>query len=137
MIKQLLIFRFIHIIIDFLGIFSAFLLAYFLRIGWIFSSDFLFWPYAKASFFASIIWVLFLLFTRFYKIFPENSRTEKLLQGFKIFGGGVLAVGFLIVFYFFKSDLFFSRMINLLSLLGGSVFFGDFFGEFFGKFLGA
>jgi len=111
--------RIVQIIIDFLGIWGCFVLAYFVRVGWIFSTDFPFEPYALVTFISAMVWSFFLLFTRFYRIIPGTSRTEVFLQVGKIFLGGAGAVASVIVLYFFQEELFFSRLINLYALLFG------------------
>lgn len=110
-----------QIIIDFIGIFCVFILAYFLRVGWIFSSDFPFSLFLKLSFLGTIIWSGFLLFTKYYRI-PIRSGKRAFFDIGLIFLGGAVANGFLIVSYFFPRDILFSRLISIYIFVLG-VFF--------------
>lgn len=111
-----------HICLDFIGVWACFLLAYFVRVGWIFSTDFPFDLFFWLSGAATLVWIVFLLFTRFYKIIPDAGKTKKILQLGSIFGGGLLAVGFLIASYFFPRHILFSRLIGLYIVLFSGIF---------------
>lgn len=113
--------RLIQIGIDFLGLWGCFVLAYFVRVDWVMSTDFPFEPFAIISLLSAGVWSLFLSFSRFYKIVPETSKSEKIFQLGKIILGGGAAVAAVVVLYFFKQELFFSRLINLYALVFGIV----------------
>ncbi|MCF7830894.1 hypothetical protein K9M41_02780 [Candidatus Gracilibacteria bacterium] len=104
--------RLIHIIVDLLGLYASFVLAYFVRVGWIFSTDFPFAPFAWVATLSVIIWSGFLLLTKYYRI-PPRSGQRVAFDIFLALLGGALGIGILIVTYFFKSELFFSRLLNI------------------------
>ena len=103
---------------DFCVIYAAFLLAYFWRVGWVFSTDFDFGVFATISFFAAGLWSGFLVLTKYYRL-PIRSGKRAFFDFVLIFLGGVIGVSFLILAYFFNRELFFSRLIN-----GYVIFFG-------------
>ena len=112
--------RLTHILIDLLGLWGCFLFAYFVRVDWVFSTDFNFEPFVPMALGASLVWTLFLLLSRFYRIVPDYRLTERCLQIAKILIGGAAAVAALIVLYFFKQELFFSRLINGYAFVFGT-----------------
>jgi len=112
--------RLIHILVDLLGLYIAFLLAYFTRVGWIFSTDFSFMPFAVVAILSVVIWVGFLILAKYYRI-PPRSGERVIFDIILAFLGGILAIGILIVTYFFKSELFFSRFLNIYALGFGFV----------------
>jgi len=110
--------RIIHIITDLLGLYAAFLLSYFVRVGWIFSTDFPFSIFAWLSAGATIIWSSFLLLAKYYRIPPRSGGRawfDISLAGL----GGVVAVGMLIVTYFFPREIIFSRLIGVYIFVFG------------------
>ena len=120
MSRKWLYLRFLQILLDFGLIFGSFLLAYFLRVGWIFSSNFEFSSFALTSFFASFLWLGFLLFSKYYRV-PPRSGLRSWFDITLIIIGGVAAVSSLVVIYFFNSELFFSRLISIYALLIGII----------------
>lgn len=113
--------RVLQIFIDLLGVYGAFLLAYFVRVGWIFSTDFSFPLFAFLGAFATIVWILFLFFTKYYRIPPRSG--ERAFFDFLLIGlGGVVSVGLLIVTYFFPREILFSRLIGVYIFLFGVSF---------------
>ena len=121
MLKQWIFWRSIQIVIDFFLIYIAFLGAYFLRVGFIFSSDFPLIPYATIALFTSLLWIGFLLVTKYYRI-PPRSNKRIIFDFLLIILGGVIAVSTVILLYFFNQELFFSRLINIYALLLGTIF---------------
>ena len=97
------------------------MLAYFVRVGWIFSTDFPFGMYAWLSGFAAVVWVIVLLLTRYYRLIPASGKIEMIAELAKIILGGCIAVGVLIVSYFFPKGTLFSRWIGVYILLFGAL----------------
>jgi FlaA1/EpsC-like NDP-sugar epimerase len=120
MSKNWIYWRIGHIIIDVLGVYGAFLLAYFARVGWIFSTDFPIALFALLSGGATVVWIGFLIFSKYYRI-PPRSGGRKWFDFFLAVAGGLLAVGMLIVTYFFPREILFSRLIGLYIFLFGIV----------------
>jgi len=118
MSKTWIYLRIIHIIADLVGLYVAFLLSYFVRVGWIFSSDFPFPIFAWLAGGATLIWVGFLLLAKYYRIPPRSGGRvwfDISLAGL----GGVIAVGMLIVTYFFPREILFSRLIGVYIFVFG------------------
>jgi FlaA1/EpsC-like NDP-sugar epimerase len=97
-----------------------FLLAYFVRVHWIFSTDFPFELFAILSAAATVVWIGFLAFVKAYRL-PPRSGVRSWYDIILILVGGVIAVGFLIVSYFFPREILFSRLIGVYALLFGSL----------------
>jgi len=102
-------------------LYGAFLLAYFLRVGFIFSLDFPFSFFAPLSLVAVLIWSGFLILTKYYRIPPRSGEKKWFDITLVILGGGI-SIGFLIVSYFFPRDILFSRLIGINIFVFGSVF---------------
>ncbi len=118
MSKNWIYWRVGHIIVDVLGVYGAFLLAYFIRVGWIFSTDFPFQLFAILGAGAMVVWIGFLIFSKYYRIPPRSGGRvwfDFLLSVF----GGALAVGILIVTYFFPREILFSRLIGVYIFVFG------------------
>lgn len=112
--------RLIHIFIDLLGIYGAFVLAYFVRVGFVFSSDFPFPLFGILSGIAALAWIGFLVFAKYYRIPPRHGERE--FFDFALIGvGGIVAVGVLIVTYFFPRDILFSRLLGVYAFAFGIV----------------
>ena len=118
MFKRLIFWRTLHILADLCFVYSAFLLAYFLRVGFLFSSDFPFWLYAGVSLLGSGLWVSFLGFTKYYRI-PPRSGGAQYYDFVLVVLGGVIANGFLIISYFFPREILFSRLITVYAFVFG------------------
>ena len=121
MLKYLIFGRFIHILFDFFLVYSAFLLAYFIRVNWVFSTDFKFGLFMVMSFLGSSLWVLFLAFTRYYRI-PPRTGVREWYDLALVLVGGVIANGVLIVVYFFPQEILFSRLISVYAFILGTIF---------------
>ncbi|PID70612.1 hypothetical protein CSB37_00805 [bacterium DOLZORAL124_38_8] len=122
MFRTWLKWRIWHIIIDTVFLLGMFSLAYFVRVGAIFSSDFPFGLYLGMTVISTIVWILFLIFSRFYKVNIQPSKTERLMHFGKILLGGCIAIGVLIVSYFFPREVLFSRLLGLYGFLFGSAY---------------
>ncbi len=121
MLKSLIFWRLLHIVVDFFLLLLAFSLAYFVRVGWIFSTDFDFITYFFSSLVAVIAWIGFLVFAKYYRI-PPRSGKRIIYDYALLLCGGIIASSFLIIVYFFNQELFFSRLINVYIILFGIVF---------------
>jgi FlaA1/EpsC-like NDP-sugar epimerase len=99
--------RISQIIIDFLLIVISFSLAYFLRVGLIFSSDFPFDAYATVFIPTSIFWILVLLFHNVYSRSPISKR--RLFTS--IMASNLIGITLFVLVFFYKRDIFFSRLI--------------------------
>ncbi len=112
--------RVMHILLDVFLVWIMFLLAYFVRVNWILSTDFPFELFAILAAAATVVWIGFLAFVKAYRL-PPRSGVRAGYDIVLIFVGGVIAVGFLIVSYFFPREILFSRLIGVYALLFGSV----------------
>ena len=119
MSRRWIYFRIIHILLDILGIYAAFLLAYFVRVGWIFSTDFTFTTFSLLSLLAALAWSGFLLLAKYYRI-PPRSESRVWFDVMLALLGGAMAAGLLIVLYFFPKEVLFSRLITVYGFLFGS-----------------
>jgi len=120
MFKRLIAWRVGHIAIDAFLLYAGFLIAYGLRVGWIFSTDFPFAPFALVAALAVLTWIGFLIFTKYYRI-PPRSGQGSLYDVVLSFVGGIIAVATLIIVYYFQRELFFSRLINIYALVFGVI----------------
>lgn len=121
MLKKWIFWRSLQIILDFLLIYTAFLLAYFFRIGWFASSDFPLLPFILIAIPATILWSGFLFLTKYYR-FPIRSGKRVIYDFILVLIGGIIAVSSLIIIYFFQQELFFSRLINIYIISLGTFF---------------
>ncbi len=112
--------RVIHIVLDVLVVWAMFLLAYFVRVNWVFSTDFPFELFALLSGVAADVWIGFLAFVKAYRL-PPRSGVRAWYDIILILVGGVIAVGFLIVSYFFPREILFSRLIGVYAFLFSAV----------------
>ena len=120
MSKNWIYWRVGHILLDVVGVYGAFVLAYFLRVGWIFSTDFPFELFAILSGGATLVWIGFLIFSKYYRI-PPRSGGRKWFDFLLALFGGALAVGILIVTYFFPREILFSRLIGVYIFFFGVI----------------
>ena len=97
-------------------------MAYFARVGTLISTDFPLKIYALLAGVSALFWIFFLLFARFYKVSIEPTKTEKLFQFGKIILGGAIAIGTLIISYFFPREILFSRLLGLYAFAFGTAY---------------
>jgi FlaA1/EpsC-like NDP-sugar epimerase len=112
MSRSLIWLRVLHIVADGMLIWGSFVLAYFIRVGFIFSTDVPFGPYAWVSLFAAAVWSLVLLLTRYYKVPPLGIWKSMIF----VFLGAACSTGFLLAAYFFNVGGFFSRLMTLYAI---------------------
>ena len=119
MLKYWITGRLLHLLLDLLLVYAAFLLAYFIRVNWVFSTDFDFALFAAMAFIGAIVWISFLAFSRYYRV-PPRSGGKEWYDLVLLLIGGVVANGMLIVVYFFPQEILFSRLICVYAFVFGS-----------------
>src|SRR3989338_4123992 len=106
--KELIQLKIVQVLVDAILIMAAFALSYFLRIGFFFSSDFPFDPYATIALITTPITIFFAFFGRTYKL------TQRILSFRHIQRVGFVAimnVATFMILYYFTYRMFFSRLI--------------------------
>lgn len=93
---------------DYLLFTGTYALAYFFRVGWIFSSDLLFRHYMLAVVASGIPWLLSLVMTRTFGL-TRNQRSAR--NAAYIAYSSVIGVSFVALTYFFLFQRIFSRML--------------------------
>ena len=106
--KQLIKLKTIQIIIDGLLIFAAFILSYFLRVGFLFSSDFPFGNYVIIAAISTPVTLLFMFFARAYKLTQQIISVRHMER---IAFVAIENVAVFMVLYYFTYRHFFSRLI--------------------------
>lgn len=89
-------------------------LSYFLRVGWIFSTDFAFEPYMRVVCAIAPLWLLVLICTRTFAL-TRNQNT--LRNGAYICYAAVVGVALFALGYYFTYGLFFSRKLLVYALI--------------------
>lgn len=93
---------------------GAYALAYFLRVGWIFSTDFPFQTFFTVALLVAPLWLLTLLVTRTFALL----RNQKSLRtGMYILYAGVISTALFGLTYYFLFGLFFSRLLLIYALV--------------------
>lgn len=110
--------RFLTVIGDTLILIIGFIAAYFLRVGFIFSSDLPFAPYFVASVLSSMVWVVSLLIFRGYQMGIRLTRRRQIL---KILIAGIAGTGAFGFLYYFLEKAVFSRLLFFSIFILGSV----------------
>lgn len=106
--KTLLRFKILQIIIDALLILIAFALAYFLKVGWFFSTDFSFPNYITIAVLTTPITIGLMFFARTYRL-TQQVLSLRHIQ--RIAFVAIENVAVFMVLYYFTYQNFFSRMI--------------------------
>ena len=106
--KQLIRLKVLQIVVDGLLLLAAFALAYFLRIGFYFSTDFSFGKYMTIALITTPITLVFMFFARAYKL-TQQIRTLRHMQRIALVAIENVAV--FMVLYYFAYRNFFSRLI--------------------------
>jgi len=110
--------RYLTIFLDYFLLLGAFVLAYFVRVGFIFSSDFPFGPYFNASLIAAAAWIISLIIFRGYS---PNVRFNRMIHLLKVLVSSVTGTAaFGLIFYFTEKELF-SRLLLVYMFVFGSV----------------
>jgi FlaA1/EpsC-like NDP-sugar epimerase len=97
---------------------GVYALAYFLRVGWILSTDFPFVPYLLVAVAVSPLWLLVLLTTRTFGLTRSQAtwRTGAYIAYSCVTGTALFALT-----YYFIYGLFFSRLLLVQALLGSVI----------------
>ncbi len=106
--KQLIKLKILQIVVDGILILGAFALAYFLRIGFIFSTDFPFDQYMIIALITMPITLIFMFFARTYKL-TQQIKSVRHMQ--RIAFVAIENVAVFMVLYYFAYHNFFSRLI--------------------------
>lgn len=98
---------------DLLVFIASYVLAYFLRVGWIFSSDFSFLPYISIVAITAPLWLIVLITTRTFALTRSqwSARNVAYILYCSVMGTAIFALS-----YYFLYGLFFSRMLLLYAL---------------------
>jgi FlaA1/EpsC-like NDP-sugar epimerase len=109
--KTILIVWLISDLVIFVG---SYALAYFSRVGWIFSTDFPFWQFIIVAVLVSPVWVVSLIATRTFALFRKqlDARTLMYIVFCCVMGTSLFALT-----YYFLYGLFFSRLLLLFALI--------------------
>lgn len=99
---------------DLLLFLCAYTLAYFLRVGWILSTDFPFTPYITVAALIAPMWLLVLITTRTFNL-TRNQAT--LRNGAYVIYSAVVGAALFSLGYYFLYGLFFSRKLVLFALM--------------------
>ncbi len=106
--KQLIRLKILQIVVDGLLLVTAFALAYFLRIGFYFSTDFPFDKYMLIALITTPVTLGFMFFARTYKL-TQQIRSFRHMQ--RIAFVAIENVAVFMVLYYFAYHNFFSRLI--------------------------
>ncbi|MFH0820872.1 MAG: hypothetical protein V1908_03805 [Candidatus Peregrinibacteria bacterium] len=106
--KELIQLKIMQIVVDALLIVVAFVLSYFLRVGFIFSSDFPFDQYTMIALVTTPITIFFMFFSRVYRL-SQNILSLRHVQ--RIGFVALMNVAVFMVLYYFTYRLFFSRLV--------------------------
>jgi FlaA1/EpsC-like NDP-sugar epimerase len=106
--KQLICLKILQIVVDGILILSAFALAYFLRIGFFFSTDF---PFSKYILIAAITMPVTLLFMFFIRAYKLNQQIVSLRHIQRLTFVALENVFVFMILYYFTFRAFFSRLI--------------------------
>lgn len=103
---------------DFLLFTASYALAYFLRVGWIFSTDFPFEPYIIVVMIVAPLWLIVLITTRTFALTRSQSSLRNLayICYCAVVGAALFSLG-----YYFLYGFFFSRMLILWALILSAV----------------
>ncbi len=102
------------LISDLLIFLGTYALAYFLRVGFILSTDFPFNRYLSTVMLIAPFWIATLIVTRNFSLM---RRQASLRAGLYIIYAGIIGTALFALAYFFLYGLFFSRMLLALALL--------------------
>lgn len=99
---------------DVLIFLGSFALAYFLRVGFIFSSDFPFARYMAVAALVCPFWIAALVTTRTFALLRKQMSLKTVLY---IIYASTMAVSLFVLIYYFSFGLFFSRLLLIQALV--------------------
>lgn len=99
---------------DLLIFIGSYVLAYFLRVGWIFSSDFPFDRYIVTAVLVSPLWLITLASTRTFFLTHRQTTPR---NGTYIAYAGIVGIALFTLVYYFEYTEFFSRALLLSALV--------------------
>lgn len=97
---------------------AAYALAYFLRVGFIFSTDFPFQPYVQVAALSAPLWLIVLITTRTFSLTRSQSTVRNLAY---ITYSCVVGAALFALSYYFLFGLFFSRKLIIYALILSTV----------------
>lgn len=98
---------------------GAYVLAYFLRVGWILSSDFPFDRFLSATLLTLPLWLGALAATRMFSLTRRQASWKGALY---IVSSSIIGVATFTLLYYFNFTAFFSRLLLILAFLFTSAF---------------
>ncbi len=112
--KRRLALLLLWLLTDALFFIGSYVLAYFLRVGWVLSSQFPFVPYLKVVTLVTPLWLLVLITTRTFALgkIQTTPRNTAYIAYSCLVGTAFFALG-----YYFLYNVFFSRLLLLESLI--------------------
>ncbi len=105
-----------HVFLDILLLWVGFLMGYFVRVGFLFSSDVPFGPFAGFALGGSMAWSAVLVAGGYYKL--QKNKTGLLRMALRVVGG-LGGVAGLMAGHFFFRQMIFSRLMSLYGLVFG------------------
>lgn len=99
---------------DLLLFVASYVLAYFVRLGWIFSSSFPIQPYLWMAIAVSPLWLFVLATTGTFR--PTQSQSDR-RQFFALFYANIVGSALFALGYFYVYNIFFSRLLLVEALL--------------------
>jgi FlaA1/EpsC-like NDP-sugar epimerase len=93
---------------------ASFALAYFLRVGFIFSTDFPFSQHMAAAAITAPVWLALLIFTRTFSLMRRQRSPRNILY---MLSASVIATAFFTLTFYFLYGLFFSRLLLIYAFV--------------------
>lgn len=108
--------RYLTLVLDYFLLLGAFTLAYFVRVGFVWSSDFPFEPYFWTSLVAGLVWLMSLLVFRGYN---PAVRFTRMIHILKVIVAGFTGTAlFGLIFYFGQQSLFSRLLLTYIFVFG-------------------
>ncbi|MDP2691795.1 MAG: hypothetical protein Q8O95_05335 [bacterium] len=110
--------RALTLLTDYLLLLAAFTLAYFARVGFLFSTDFPFQPYFYSALAAAVLWIISLLVFHAYSPAVRFTRPIHLI---KLAIGGLTGTALFGLIFYFTEKALFSRLLLIYVFLFGTL----------------
>jgi lipopolysaccharide/colanic/teichoic acid biosynthesis glycosyltransferase len=120
--RTLLLQKFSEIVIDGFLVILAFIAAYIIRIGQLYSTDFPFWPYLQLALWVTPVFLLILAWSGLYSLREKTNGELFRMISLSALSGTTLFV----LIFFFQREFFFSRLIVLLVFLFATLYLFSF-----------